>query len=160
MIERSDMIRKLGIFFIGLLASGVWLGCSGDHTDSEGSGHGHYHAAPHGGSLAMLGDHLAQLELVAGLNPGEWSIYVLDGGAERFVRVEQSEISVTMDGQKVVFQAVANSATGESVGDTSQFTGSVKGLSKEDQFAVRIGEIVVYRQSFKNIEFDYPEGKH
>jgi len=159
-MKRTDIIRKLGIFLVGLLASGLWLGCSGDHTDSEGSGHGHYHAAPHGGSLAMLGDHLAQVELVEGPNPGKWSIYVLDGGAERFLRVEQSQISVTMDGQEVVFQAVANPATGESVGDTSQFTASVKGLSKEDHFAVRIGEIVVYRQSFKNIEFDYPEGKH
>ena len=65
-----------------------------------------------------------------------------------------------MDGQEVVFQAVANPATGESVGETSQFTASVKGLSKEDQFSVRIGEIVVHRQTFKNIEFDYPEGKH
>ena len=159
-MKRTDIIWKLGIFLVGLLACGLWLGCSGDHADSEGSGHGHYHAAPHGGSLAMLGDHLAQVELVEGPNPGKWSIYVLDGGAERFVRVEQSQISVTMDGQEVVFQAVANPATGESVGDTSQFTASVKGLSKEDQFAVRIGEMVVYRQSFKNIEFDYPEGKH
>ena len=159
-MKSVDIIWKSVTFFVGLLASGLWLGCSGDHGHSEDSGHGHYHAAPHGGSLAMLGDHLAQLELVAGQNPGEWSIYVLDGGAERFVRIEQSQISVTMDGKDVVFQAVANPATGESIGDTSQFSASVEGLGKEDHFTVRIGEIVVYRQPFKNFEFDYPEGKH
>ena len=108
----------------------------------------------------MLGNHFAQLELVAGQNPGEWSIYVLDGGAERFVRIEQSQMSVTMDGQDVVFQAVANAATGESVGDTAQFSGSVEGLGKDNQFPVIIKEIVVNRQPFLMIEFDYPEGRH
>ncbi|HCR31516.1 MAG TPA: hypothetical protein DIV79_16040 [Opitutae bacterium] len=159
-MNRADIILKSGIFLVGLLAGGLLVGCSGDHSHSEESGHGHYHAAPHGGSLVMLGDHFAQLELVAGQNPGEWSIYVLDGGAERFVRIEQSQVSVTMDGQDVVFQAVENAATGESVGDTSQFSASVQGLGKDDEFPVIIEEIVVNRQPFLMIEFDYPEGKH
>lgn len=155
-----DLIGKSGITLVCILASSLWLGCSGDHGHSEGSGHGHYHAAPHGGSLAMLGNHFAQLELVAGQNPGEWSIYVLDGGAERFVRIEQSQISVTMDGQDVVFQAVANAATGESIGDTSQFSAFVAGLGKDDHFSVSIDEIVVKRQPFQKFEFEYPEGRH
>ena len=159
-MKRVDLIGKSGITLVCILASCLWLGCSGDHGHSEDSGHGHYHAAPHGGSLAMLGNHFAQLELVAGQNPGEWSIYVLDGGAERFVRIELSQIFVTMDGQDVVFQAVANAATGESVGDTAQFSGSVESLGKDNQFPVIIKEIVVNRQPFLMIEFDYPEGRH
>jgi len=159
-MKNVEKIRNLGIGITCLLASGLWLGCSGEHSDIEQASHGHYHAAPHGGALAMLGDHLAQLELVAGPKPGEWSLYVLDGGAERFVRVEQTEVQVAMDGQNFVFQAVANQATGETVGNTSQFSAAVEGLGKDDSFPVQIEEIIVYRQSFKDVEFVYPEGKH
>jgi len=108
----------------------------------------------------MLGDHIAQLELVPSDQEGEWLLYVLDGGAERFVRIEQEAISATLDGRKVVFQAVANQATGETVGDTAQFAGTVEGLSGDSRFPVRIDEIVVFRQPFRQVEFDFPEGKH
>ena len=106
------IIGKLGIF-LSLLASGLWLGCSGDHTDSEGSGYGHYHAAPHGGSLAMLGDHLAQLELVEGPNP-ENGVFMFSMG-ERSASLESSKARFRLRWMAivVVFQAVANPATGD-----------------------------------------------
>ncbi len=149
-------------YWVGIFAMGIlWMGCSerADRSDSS-SGGGHYHAAPHGGSLAMLGNHVAQLELVPGKGTGEWIIYVLDGGAERFVRIEQETIEATLDGREAVFRAVANSATGETVGDTAQFIATVDGLSGESRFPVRIDEIVVFRQAFTQVAFDYPEGKH
>jgi len=98
-MKGGKRIRNLGVYFGHYAISALWLGCSSEQGHIEQASHGHYHAAPHGGALAMLGDHLAQVELVAGPKPGEWSLYVLDGGAERFVRIEQNEISIAMDGQ-------------------------------------------------------------
>ncbi len=108
----------------------------------------------------MLGDHVAQLELVAGSEAGDWNLYVLDGGAERFVRIEQPAVRLTMAGSEVVFAAVANPDTGETVGNTAQFSGRAAGLTGESEFHVEIDEIVVFGQPFTDIDFDYPEGKH
>lgn len=146
---------------MALLAfTALWTSCSESSDNSSASSGGHFHAAPHGGSLVMLGDHIAQIELVPGDQEGEWIIYVLDGGAERFVRIEQGSIGATLDGRKVVFRAVPNPATGETVGDTAQFAATVEGLSGEDRFRVQIDEIVVFRHPFTQVEFDFPEGKH
>ncbi len=153
-------IKNLGVLFALLGSLLLWPGCSQPSETSEDSHGGHYHAAPHGGSLVMLGNHIAQLELVPGERTGEWIFYILDGGAERFVRIEQETIKVTMDGKEAVFQATANQATGETVGDTAQFTANVEGLGGDSRFAVRIDEIVVFRQPFSQVEFNFPEGKH
>ncbi|HBI31417.1 MAG TPA: hypothetical protein DDY45_05220 [Verrucomicrobiales bacterium] len=153
-------IKNVGVLFALLGSLLLGTGCSQPSETSEDSSGGHYHAAPHGGSLVMLGNHIAQLELVPGERPGEWIFYILDGGAERFVRIEQEAIEVTMDGKEAVFQATANSATGETVGDTAQFTAKVEGLSGESRFPVLINEIVVFRQPFSQVEFNFPEGKH
>lgn len=153
-------IKHRGILLGQLVALLLWTGCSKPNTDGGDSHGGHYHAAPHGGSLVMLGNHLAQIELVPGETPGDWSLYVLDGGAERFVRIEQETIKVIMDGQETLFHATENLATGESVGNTSQFTAKVDRLDGESRFPVRIDEIVVFRQPFVQVEFDFPEGKH
>lgn len=160
-MKNKNCIKHVGIFMAQIGALLLWTGCSKPIESGGGDSHdGHYHAAPHGGSLVMLGNHIAQLELVPGGQPGEWNLYVLDGGAERFVRIEQETIQVTMDGNETVFQATANPATGESVGNTSQFTARMDGLSGESRFPVRIDEIVVFRQPFSQVEFVFPEGKH
>ena len=65
------MMGRLGLTLGALLAAAIFVGCSGD-SHSGGGGHGHSHAAPHGGALVMLGDHLAQLELVAE-EDGNWA---------------------------------------------------------------------------------------
>ncbi len=159
-MKNKKRINLVWILLGQLVALLLWTGCSQPNESSGDSQGGHFHAAPHGGSLVMLGNHLAQIELVPGETPGDWSLYVLDGGAERFVRIEQETIKVTMDGREAIFRAIANSATGESVGDTSQFKAKVEGLNGESRFSVRIDEIVVFRQPFSQVEFDFPEGKH
>ncbi len=141
-----------GLIFFG-------LGCSNGGDPGSDSGHGHFHEAPHGGSLVMLGNHAAQLELVPG-GDDDWILYVLDGGAERFMRIEQESIRLTLDGKEASFQAVANEATGESVGDTAQFAVKIAGLDPEGTFSVQIDEIEVHGQTFSGIVFEYPEGRH
>lgn len=159
-MKENKPLVKIGVLLTALAALSLWAGCSNSGDPEGGSDQGHFHPAPHGGSLVMLGNHAAQLELVSGEQDGEWILYVLDGGAERFVRIEQSIIRVKMDGREVVFNAAANEATGETVGDTAQFIAKVDGLTSGSRFTVVIDEIVVYRQPFSKIEFNYPEGKH
>ena len=106
----------------------------------------------------MLGDHAAQLELVA--EESGVSLYILDGGAENFIRIEQIAISAELEGRSTVFYAKENSATGEVIGDSSQFVAVQNGVSLSDRFPVRIDEIVVRGQTFSGVEFSFPEGKH
>lgn len=153
-----NSIGKLGLISGMLLAAAFFAGCSGD-SPNGGAGQGHSHAAPHGGALVMLGNHLAQLELVAEEN-GNWALYTMDGGAERFIRVAQPGIAMKLDGRPTVFKAMASEATGETVGDTAKFGGQADWVDPGGHFEVVIDEIVIRGQSFSDVSFHYPEGKH
>jgi len=65
-----------------------------------------------------------------------------------------------LDGRAGIFHAVENAATGESVGNTSKFALKADWLDPDGRFPVKIDEIVVFSQSFSEIEFGFPEGKH
>ena len=108
----------------------------------------------------MLGEHATQLELVADAESQTVSLFVLDGEAENFVRIEQIAIAAKLGGRPVILKAVENLATGESIGDTSQFEAEAGWLEGEDRFAVEIDEIVVRGQTFSGLKFIFPEGKH
>jgi hypothetical protein len=136
------------------------LGCSKSGENQADSTQGHFHLAPHGGALVMLGQHMAQIELVAEAGGKSWALYVLDGGAQRFVRVKQATVKASLDGRSGTFEAVENAATGESVGNTAKFTLKADWLDPEGRFPVIIDEIEVFGQTFSRIEFEFPEGKH
>ena len=86
---------------------------------------GHVHTAPHGGTLVELGDHAYNVELLRDATTGKLTVWVLDAHAENFIRIKAPSIElVAMPGGKftpLILAAVANPATGETVGDTSQF---------------------------------------
>jgi len=144
---------------VAVIASAL-LGCSDSGENQASSSQGHFHPAPHGGALVMLGEHAAQIELVPEGDGKTWALYVLDGGAQRFARVEQATVSTTLDGRSATFHAVENAATGESVGNTSKFALKADWLDPDGRFLVKIDEVVVFSQSFSEIEFIFPEGKH
>src|SRR5207248_11682915 len=85
----------------------------------------HEHVAPHGGTPVVLGDEAYHLELVRDADAGKLTAYVLDGEMENFIRVKAAtfEIVATVGGAKqtLTFHAVASAATGETVGNSSQF---------------------------------------
>lgn len=130
-----------------------------DHGDEETHSHGHEHVAPHGGAAVVLGEELYHLEFVLSPESGLLSCYVLDGHMENFVRIAAEEISVTIDGEtEVRLAAVANRATGEAVGSTSQFQASVDWANEKQQFGATIPKIEVKGTVFDNVTFRYPEG--
>ena len=52
-----------------------------------GQAHHHEHTAPHGGTLVALGEEFGHLELLLNKETGELTAYVLDGEAEKPVRL-------------------------------------------------------------------------
>ena len=85
------------------------------HADGAGSGHGHRHTPPHGGTGVVLGQEAFHLEFVLDPERGAMTAYVLDAHMENFVRCAETEFSVVAqaDGktETLVFKPVANLAT-------------------------------------------------
>lgn len=124
--------------------------------DGDGDDHGgHEHTAPHGGALAELGDHYAQLEAVIDPDTGRLTLYVLDGEAERPFRTHQPGVTAELitDGEPflVELEAVANVLTGERVGDSSEFRATAPGLVGASHASIRVETITVRGQTFDNV---------
>lgn len=112
----------------------------------------------------MLGDHVFQLELVPDSEEKQLDLYVLDGEAEHFVRISAATIEgVAKAGERVWalrFDAVANEATGETVGSSSHFTAEAPGLVDESEFVVMFDRIEILGQIFETVSIPYPKGSH
>jgi hypothetical protein len=120
----------------------------------------HTHQAPHGGMLVELGDEFAHVELAIESATGKVTAYVLDGEAEKPIRLEQKEIVLKTRTGDVVLQAVGSPLTGEKPGDTSQFEGRsdpLKGLKELDGTLVRI---VVKGKEVTNVPLRLQPGVH
>lgn len=138
-----------------------------DVSDEE---HHHEHTAPHGGTLVVLGEEFAHLELV--LDPGAGSLtgYILDGEAENAVRIGQEYIEIKMNdslppgggsdrsGYVLILKAVSNVLTGETAGDTSEFTVRSDRLKGVRKFDAVISAIEIKGRAFRNVGFRFPEG--
>ena len=132
-----------------------------DAHDHAASG-AHVHTAPHGGTLIELGEHAYSLELVRDAAEGKLTAYVLDGHAENFVRIKASSFDViaTVGGEKrpLTLKAVANTATGETVGDTSQFETQADWLKTTETFDAVFPRLDLRGNAFANIAFNFPKG--
>lgn len=148
------------VWIIGILAFFALLGKATAHE----------HTAPHGGTLVVLGDEFAHLELVHDSKEGKLTAYVLDGEAENPIRIDQEDIELRinikdsggMRGGKSDFplrlKAVSNVLTGEIQGDTSEFGGQsdrLKGVASLDAVIV---SITIKDKEFKDVTFNFPKG--
>lgn len=144
-------------------------------AESDHDHEGHHHEAPHGGTLIALGDHFAHLEIIHDATEGRLTVYLLDGEAESPVRVEQTslvvqfnqlegamseEVGGTTEGAKQLqLEAVANPLTGETVGDTSEFSGTAPFLTGPiTGFGATLTKLSLLGSDMENIEIKYPEG--
>ncbi len=129
------------------------------HDSHAGHNHGtaHVHTAPHGGTLVELGQHAFNLELVLDPAAGKLTAYLLDGHAENFVRISAPsfEITATVAGAKqtLTLAAVANAATGEKVGATSQFEATADWLKNAPAFEGTIAALTIRDNAFKAVPF-------
>ena len=134
-----------------------------EHAGHDHSAHAqHAHAAPHGGTLIELGEHAFNVELVRDVATGKLTAYLLDGHAENFVRVSAPsfEITATVAGAKqtLTLVAVANAATGEKVGATSQFEATADWLKTTAGFNGVITALTIRDNAFKGVAFTFPQG--
>ena len=122
----------------------------------------HEHHPPHGGTPVVLGEELYHLELVRDAATGRLSAYVLDGEMEDFVRIAAPalEITATVDGQPrtLTLSAVANPATGETVGSTSFFEAQADWLRTTKEFDAILTKIEVRGTAFTAVAFNFPKG--
>ena len=134
-----------------------------EHAGHDHSAHTqHAHAAPHGGTLIELGEHAFNVELVRDAATGKLTAYLLDGHAENFVRVSAPsfEITATVAGAKktLTLVAVANAATGEKIGATSQFEATADWLKTTAGFNGVITALTIRDNAFKGVAFTFPQG--
>ncbi len=122
----------------------------------------HEHHPPHGGTPVVLGDNAYHVELVLEAGTGKLSAYVLDGDMENFIRsaVPSFEISVLVNGEMkaLTLRAVANPATGETVGDSSLFEAQADWLKTTKTFDGVIKSLAIRGTTFTDVDFDFPEG--
>jgi hypothetical protein len=142
------------LFFV--VALGLASGCGQKGSSGSGSG-GHVHTAPHGGFLVEVGDHAYNVELVRDADAGKLTAYVLDGHAENFVRLAlpSFDLVAITGGEKksLTLRAVANAATGETVGNTSQFEAQADWLKKSGEFPGTITALEIKGTTFRDIAF-------
>jgi hypothetical protein len=141
-----------------LLLALVLAGCSkSPDANLPAAPAGHVHSAPHGGTLVELGQHVYNVELVRDRDAGKLSLYVLDGHAENFIRIPAPAIELVAitggERRTLTLRAVANAATGETVGDTSQFEAQADWLRSASQFPGTISSIEIRGSQFANVSF-------
>jgi hypothetical protein len=124
----------------------------------------HEHHPPHHGSLQVLGDDFAHLEMVLDPGQGLLTAYALDGEAEESVRLAQKELRVRLrlepSGKTVdlALKAVANELSGEAVGNTSQFEAHSKALLGQTGFRGSLARVDVRGAVFSKVRLRHPEG--
>jgi len=134
-----------------------------DHDHAPGdAAHGHVHEAPHGGTLVVLADESVNLELVLDPAAGKLTAFVLDGHAERGLRVAQPSISMALrrgagDPFDVTLVAVANPLTGETAGDTSEFAATDERLRGPGPIDGVVRSVAVRGTAFADVSFRLPE---
>ena len=124
----------------------------------------HEHTAPHGGTLVVFGDEFAHIELVLDQTTGKLTGYVLDGEAEKAVRLSQKTVELKIHREDtesdftLQLSGVANVLTGETEGHTSQFAAQSDQLKGASEFHAEIVSIAIKGQMFTDIDFEFPEG--
>lgn len=123
----------------------------------HGHAHGHSHEAPHGGTVVVLGNDSYHVELVHNRQAGRLTLYVLDGHMENFIRlpVPSLELTCVVWGAErtLTLGAVPQAATGETVGDTSQFAGETEWLKTPEPITGKIRTIAIRGTDFTDQPF-------
>jgi hypothetical protein len=151
-------------FGIVLLSWFIGAGCSEKPDPLPGAAKPphHEHHPLHGGAPVELGEEQYHVEFVRDGTAGKMQAYVFDGELENFVRIAAPSLTVVAQvsgqPQTLTFNAVANNATGEKIGDTSYFIAEADWLKTNANFDAVLKEITVRGSTFTNIEFNFPKG--
>jgi hypothetical protein len=156
----SGFVWMIGI--LGLLTACREAGSSARDTAHRHDPGGHHHTPPHGGVAVVLGSEAYHVELVLDRDAGRLGAYVLDGHMEQFVRIPAPSLEVVLklpEGEtSLALAAVANPATGETVGDTSHFAARSDLLKGRTNFSAVLRTLTIRGRIFNDTAFEYPRG--
>jgi hypothetical protein len=145
-----------------ILSLAAFAGCSRGGSGGSANAPAPHDEPPHGGTPVVLGKEAYHIELVRDANAGKIDAYLLDGEMEDFVRtaVASFDVVATVDGKQktLVFRAMPNPATGETVGDTSCFEARADWITTTPAFDAVLARIEVRGTSFENVAFNFPRG--
>jgi hypothetical protein len=144
-----------------LLAAATGCGRKPDASAPAGT-QLHRSVPPHGGTPIALGDDY-RLELVRDAGAGTLSAYLLDDEMEEFIRIPAPSLSLIArvggEDRPLVLSAVANSATGETVGNTSLFQGQAEWLKTMGSFDGTLQGLTVRGSAIPPVSFHFPSGE-
>jgi hypothetical protein len=152
------------LLILGLSTIGFIPGCSKKSVESAPvpKSARHEHKPPHGGTPVVLGKETYHLELVRDAPAGKLQAFVFDGELETFIRcsVASFEVVAIVGGQPqaIALHAVPNSATGETVGDTSLFEAQADWLKSTAEFDATLTSITIRGTTFAGVKFNFPRG--
>jgi hypothetical protein len=119
----------------------------------------HQNVPPHGGTAVGLGDDYC-VEFVREPGTGLLSAYVLDDEMEDFIRIAAPSFTVVAhvqgEDRPLVLGAVANAATGETVGATSLFQVQADWLKSAGAFDATLQAIQVKGSDFSHVRVSLP----
>lgn len=146
------------------MVAGLLAGCSKPQNPAPAAAaaHHHEHHPPHGGTPVELGQEEYHVEFVLDAPAGKLQAFILDGELENFVRISAPSLEVVAQvsghPETLRFQPIANSATGETAGDTSLFEAQAEWLEHTATFDAVLKQVVVRGQTYTNVDFNFPKG--
>ena len=133
-------------------------GPKGDGT--SGGASAHVHEAPRGGTLVVLAEETAHLEILHDTATGRLTVYLLGPHASNAVRTAQEALSVELvvggATHTVTLPAQASELTGETVGDSSEFAADVPALIGAASFSGTIRAVEARGAWYDAVTFRVP----
>ena len=166
MTSLSSFWNQARLAMVATLTLAVFDGCGAKQdparSDPASASRKHSHTPPHGGTAVELGEETAHLELVLDRTTGTLAAFALDGHMENFVKLSEPSIELIVKTpsreMQLVLQGVANQATGETVGNTSQFEVQSDWLKTATNFDAVIRILTIRGSTFTNVAFNFPKG--
>jgi hypothetical protein len=130
-----------------------------DHGEKA---HHHHHDPPNGGTGLTLGDEDAHIELLRDAATGKMKAWILAPHMSGYTRIKQETLEITAkvggEEKTLTFKAVANAATGETVGNTSLFEAEADWLKTTDTFDGTLKQVDIKGKIFSGVAFNFPKG--
>jgi hypothetical protein len=151
-------VKRIHAILVALLA-----GCGGSRPETtEAERFRHFlddagHLGPRGGTLVVLGNHDAHLELEFDPNSGTLTAYAMDAAVTRTIRLAQPAIAMKLQrvGRRGWFEMTLDSTNDPS---GSVFRGTNARLAGAERFRGTILEVRTPRATFANVDFAWPSG--